>query len=88
MLSGNAICQVHPREEKLSSLSRKLGHELDEDFRKVGNKLKEVLIRDFDREMALAEVFVDRNDLTEATYHRAMAYAIHNTLRDLEMMIG
>jgi len=35
--------------------------------------------------MALAEVFVD---LIEAAYHRAMAYAIHNTLRDLEMMIG
>jgi hypothetical protein len=38
--------------------------------------------------MALAEVFVDRNDLIEAAYHRALAYAIHNTLRDLEMMIG
>jgi len=46
------------------------------------------LIRDFDREMALAEVFADRNDLIEAAYHRALAYAIHNTLRDLEMMIG
>jgi hypothetical protein len=46
------------------------------------------LIRDFDREMALAEVFVDRNDPIEAAYHRAMAYAIHNTPRDLEMMIG
>jgi hypothetical protein len=46
------------------------------------------LIRDFDKEMALADVFVDRNDLTEAAYHRALAYAIHNTLRDLEMMVG
>lgn len=27
-------------------------------------------------------------DLIEAAYHRALAYAIHNTLRDLEMMIG
>jgi len=38
--------------------------------------------------VALADVYVDRKDLIEATYHRAMAYAIHNTLRDLEMMIG
>jgi hypothetical protein len=62
------------RERRLSSLGRKLGHELDEDFRRVGNRL-----RDFDREMALAEVFADRNDLFEAAYHRTLAYAIHNT---------
>ena len=37
--------------------------------------------------MALAEVFADRNDLNEAAYHRTLAYAIHNTLKDLEMMI-
>ena len=76
------------RERRLSSLARKLGHELDEDFRRAGNKLKDILIRDFDREVALAEVYGDRNDLIEAAYHRAMAYAIHNTLRDIEMMIG
>jgi hypothetical protein len=76
------------RERKLNGLGRKLGHELDEDFRRAGNSLRDILSRDFEREIALAEVFVDRNDLTEAVYHRAMAYAIHNTLRDLEMMIG
>jgi len=76
------------REGRLESLSRKLGYELDEDFRRAGNKLKDILIRDFDKEMALADIFVDRNDLTEAACHRALAYAIHNTLRDLEMMIG
>ena len=76
------------REGRLESLSRKLGYELDEDFRRAGNKLKDILTRDFDKEMALADVFVDRNDLTEAAYHRALAYAIHNTLRDLEKMIG
>ena len=76
------------REGRLESLSRKLGYELDKDFRRAGNKLKDILIRDFDKEMALADVFVDRNDLTEAAYHRALAYAIHNTLRDLEMMVG
>ncbi len=75
------------RERRLSSLARKLGHELDEDFRRAGNRLKDVLIRDFDKEMSLAEVFADRNDLIEAAYHRTLAYAIHNTLRDLEMMI-
>ncbi|MGC1131986.1 MAG: hypothetical protein WA941_04130 [Nitrososphaeraceae archaeon] len=76
------------REGRLRSLSRKLGYELDEDFSRAGNRLRDILIRDFDRDMALAEVFVDRNDLIEAAYHRALAYAIHNTLRDLEMMIG
>ena len=76
------------REGRLDNLSRKLGHELDEDFRRAGDKLKDILIRDFDKEMALADIFVDRNDLTEAAYHRALAYAIHNTLRDLKMMIG
>jgi hypothetical protein len=76
------------RERKLSSLGRKLGHELDEDFRRAGNNIRDILSRDFDTEIALAEVFVDQNNLTQAAYHRAMAYAIHNTLRDLEMMIG
>jgi hypothetical protein len=76
------------REGRLDNLSRKLGHELDEDFRRAGDKLKDILIRDFGKEMAPADIFVDRNDLTEAAYHRALAYAIHNTLRDLEMMIG
>ena len=76
------------REGRLDNLSRKLGYELDEDFRRAGDKLKDILIRDFDKEMALADIFVDRNDLTVAAYHRALAYAIHNTLRDLEMMIG
>ena len=40
------------REKILLDLSRKLGYELDEDFRRAGNKLKDVLIRDFDREVA------------------------------------
>ena len=53
------------REGRLRSLSRKLGYELDEDFRRAGNRLRDILIRDFDREMALAEVFADRNDLIE-----------------------
>ena len=75
------------RERRLSSLARKLGHELDEDFRRAGNRLRDVLVRDFEREMALAEVFADQNDLIEAAYHRTLAYAIHNTLKDLEMMI-
>lgn len=76
------------RERRLSGLAKKLGHELDEDFRRAGNRLRDVLLRDFDKEMSLAEVFADRNDLIEAAYHRTLAYAIHNTLRDLEMMIG
>ena len=39
------------------------------------------------REIALASVFVGRNDLAVASQHKAMAHAIHNTLSDLEMMI-
>ena len=75
------------RENRLSSLGKKLGRELGDDFRRAGHKLRDILIRDFDREMALAEVFADRNDLIESAYHRTLAYAIHNTLRDIEMMI-
>ena len=75
------------RENRLSSLGKKLGRELGDDFRMAGHKLRDILIRDFDREMALAEVFADRNDLIEAAYHRTLAYEIHNTLRDIEMMI-
>ena len=83
----NDLLQLLRREpEEIEELIS--GHELDEDFRRAGNSLRDILSRDFEREIALAEVFVDRNDLTEAAYHRAMAYAIHNTLRDLEMMIG
>ena len=47
------------RERRLNSLARKLGHELDEDFRRAGNRLRDVLVRDFEKEMALAEVFAD-----------------------------
>jgi hypothetical protein len=32
------------KEIRLLNLSRKLGHELDEDFRRAGNKLKDILI--------------------------------------------
>jgi hypothetical protein len=34
------------REGRLDNLSRKLGHELDEDFRRVRDKLNDILIRD------------------------------------------
>lgn len=81
----NDLLQLLRKEPEIEELIS--GHELDEDFGRAGNRLRDILILDFDREMALAEVFVDRNDLIEAAYHRAMAYAIHNTLRDLEMVI-
>ena len=81
------MSNLSERARRLSNLGKKLDHALDEDFRKAGNKLKDILIRDFEKEMALAEIFFDRNDITEAAYHRAMAYAVHHTLRDLEMML-
>ncbi|MGH9984123.1 MAG: hypothetical protein ACRD8W_09220 [Nitrososphaeraceae archaeon] len=43
----------------MHSPNKKLDHELEEGFRKAGNKLKDILIRDLDREIALVEVFVD-----------------------------
>ena len=73
---------------RLLSLSRKLGHGLDDDFRGAGDRLRNILINDFERETALSVVFIERNDLTVASQHRAMAHAIHNTLRDLELIIG
>ena len=42
------------RENRLSSLGRKMGRELGDDFRRAGNKRRDILIRDFDREIALA----------------------------------
>ncbi len=42
-----------------TALTKKLDHELGEGFRKAGNKLRDILIRDVDREMALVGVFVD-----------------------------
>ena len=76
------------REKRLLRLNSKIGHELDEDFKRAGMRIREVLARDFEREITLAEVSAGRYDLTDAAYHRAMSHAIHNTLRDLEMMIG
>ncbi len=70
------------------SLNRKMGHELNEDFRRAGKSVREILVRDFEREIAIAEVFAERNVLSEAAYHSAMSYAIHNTLSDLEVMVG
>ena len=43
----------------LLTLSRKLGHGLDDDFKRAGNRLRDILVRDFEREIALASVFVD-----------------------------
>jgi hypothetical protein len=90
VIHGNRkhISSSSEREMRLLRLKRKLGHGLDDDFTRAGDKLRDILIRDFERETALAVVFIERNDLTKAARHRAMAHAIHNTLRDLEIMIG
>jgi hypothetical protein len=47
-----------------------------------------MLIGDFERETASAVEFIERDDHTKAAAHGAMAHAIHNTMRDLELMIG
>jgi hypothetical protein len=73
---------------RLLSLRRTLGHGVHNDYRRAANRLRDVLIRDFEREIALAVDFIKRDDHTKAAVHRAMAHAIHNTLRDLEMMTG
>lgn len=76
------------REKRLLSLTRKMGHEQNEDFKMASRRIRQILIRDFEREMALAEAFVEINALNDAAYHKTMSYAIHNTLRDLEVLIG
>lgn len=76
------------REKRLLGLTRKMGHEQNEDFKIASSRIRQILIRDFEREMALAEAFAEINALNEAAYHKTMSYAIHNTLRDLEVLIG
>lgn len=76
------------REMKLLSLRSTLGTGIDDDLRRAANRLRDILIRDFERETASAVEFIERGDHTKAATHRAMAHAIHNTLRDLELMIG
>lgn len=76
------------REKRLLNLTRKMGHGQNEDFKMASRRIRQILIRDFEREMALAEAFAEINALNEAAYHRTMSYAIHNTLRDLEVLIG
>jgi hypothetical protein len=61
-----------------------LGRELEEDFRKAGSNLMNRLIRDFEREILLAEVFVSREVPIETVYHRITAEMIHKTLKALE----
>ena len=70
------------REKRLLSLTRKMGHKQNEDFKMASRRIRQILIRDFEREMALAEAFVEINALNEGAYHRTMSYAIHNTLPD------
>ena len=73
---------------RLNSFRLKLGRDLNEDLRKEGSSLKEWFVRDFEREMLLAEAFAGRQNPVETVYHRTMAEMIHRTLNDLESMIG
>jgi hypothetical protein len=61
---------------------------LNEDLRKEGSSLKEWFVRDFEREMLIAEAFAGRQDPVETVYYRTMAEMIHRILNDLESMIG
>ena len=69
------------RETRLNSLRLILGRELEEDFRKAGSDLMERLIRDFEREILLAEAFASREDPIKTVYHRITADMIHKTLK-------
>ena len=75
------------RETRLNSLRLKLGRELEE-FRKYGPNLKNWLIRDFEREILLAEPFALEENPVETVYHRALAEMVHRTLNDLESVIA
>jgi hypothetical protein len=72
------------RETRLNSLRLKLGRDLEEDFRKEGPNLKSWLIRDFEREILLAEGFALQENPVETVYHRVLAEMIHRTLNDIE----
>jgi hypothetical protein len=76
------------RETRLNSLRLKLGRGLEEDFRKEGPNLKHWLVRDFEREILLAEAFALRENPVETVYHRTLAEMIHKALNDLEPMNG
>lgn len=52
---------------RLNSFRPKLGRDLNEDLRKEGSSLKEWFVRDFEREMLLAEAFASRQDPVETT---------------------
>jgi hypothetical protein len=82
------ISNSSEREMRLLSLRRTLGHGIHDDFRRAANRLRDILIRDFEKEIAMAVEFIERDNHTKAAAHRAMAHAIHSTLRDLEMMMG
>jgi hypothetical protein len=45
-----------------------------------------MFIRDFEREILLAESFASRQDPTETVYHRALADMLHRILKDLELI--
>jgi hypothetical protein len=62
------------REKRLLGLTRKMGHEQNEDFKIASSRIRQILIRDFEREMALAETFAEINALNEAAYHKTMSY--------------
>lgn len=74
------------RETRLNSLGMKLGRGLEEDFQKEGSGLREMFIRDFEREILLAESFAGRQDPTETVYHRVLADMLHRILKDLELI--
>lgn len=74
------------RETRLNSLGMKLGRRLEEDFQKEGSGLWEMFIRDFEREILLAESFASRQDPTETVCHRALADMLHRILKDLELI--
>lgn len=82
------ISNSSEREMRLLSLRRTLGHGIHDDFKTAANRLRDILIRDFEKEIALTVEFIERDNHTKAAAHRAMAWAIHDTLRDLEMMTG
>ena len=73
------------RESRLNNLGSSFGRDLDVEIRRERVNLRNKLIQDFEREIALAEACTSRDDFAEALYHRVMADMAHRILKELEM---
>ena len=70
VIHGNRkhISSSSERETRLLRLRRKLGHGLDDDFTRAGDRLRNILIRDFEREKLWASADKLRSNMDASEY--------------------